>query len=309
MSNTDIWDALAKTDPKHTKKFKRAGGFSGTSVKPIYMTRKMTEQFGPAGKGWGMGEPKFDVVNAGDEILVYCTAAVWWTDGSPEASANYVFGVGGDKVVTKRQNGPFFDDEAFKKSYTDALSNAMKQIGMAADIHMGQHDDDKYVQAVAREIAEDERGGNKATKDADWTGPLVKTSLKAEMSDLLKRIAKCDTADDVQSVRDEYTAVIEQCQKDLPGDWAGDGGDIKGYEAEIELTVKRALDADAKQAKEYFGAILTCKTQEEANEVLTRTGYDEWLADFQKRRKADAEAVSAKVNKLLQSKQSVTEAA
>ncbi len=49
--NMKIWDSLKTTDPAHTKRFKRAGGFSGTSIKPIYMVQKMTETFGPAGKG------------------------------------------------------------------------------------------------------------------------------------------------------------------------------------------------------------------------------------------------------------------
>jgi hypothetical protein len=53
--NLALWDRLGKTDPKHTKGFSRAGGFKGTAIKPIYTTQKMTEEFGPAGKGWGMG--------------------------------------------------------------------------------------------------------------------------------------------------------------------------------------------------------------------------------------------------------------
>lgn len=148
--NLSIWSQLAKSDPKHTKKFTRAGGFSGTSLKPIWMTHRMTEIFGPCGTGWGMTKPEFQTVPAGEEVLVYCTVGLWYGDG-----ANIVYGVGGDKAVGKNRNGIFADDEAFKKSYTDALSNAMKQIGMAADIHMGQHDDDKYVTALKEEFRED----------------------------------------------------------------------------------------------------------------------------------------------------------
>ena len=44
--NLRHWDALRKTDPKHTKPFQRAGGFRGTAIKPIYMTQMMTEYFG-----------------------------------------------------------------------------------------------------------------------------------------------------------------------------------------------------------------------------------------------------------------------
>ena len=43
--NLRIWNVLSKTDPKHTKQFKRAGGFSGTAMKPIWVIKQMTELF------------------------------------------------------------------------------------------------------------------------------------------------------------------------------------------------------------------------------------------------------------------------
>lgn len=148
--NMRIWDALSKTDPRHTKPFKRAGGFQGTAIRPIWLTKRLTEQFGPAGTGWGMDEPKFQTVSAGEEILVFCTVALWYGGDQPRAK---VYGVGGDKVVGKNKYGAFTNDEAFKASYTDALSNAMKQIGMGADIHMGMFEDEKYVRETTREFA------------------------------------------------------------------------------------------------------------------------------------------------------------
>jgi hypothetical protein len=148
--NMRIWDAVSKTDPKHTKPFKRAGGFQGTAIKPIWLTKRLTEQFGPAGIGWGMDEPTFQTVAAMDEILVFCTVALWYADGEKRGT---VYGVGGDKVLGKNKYGPFTNDEAFKASYTDALSNAMKQIGMGADIHMGLFEDEKYVRETTREFA------------------------------------------------------------------------------------------------------------------------------------------------------------
>ena len=44
-----------------------------------------------------------------------------------------------------------------KAAYTDAilLSNAMKMIGVGADVHMGLFDDNKYVQAVADEFRDE----------------------------------------------------------------------------------------------------------------------------------------------------------
>ncbi len=150
--NLKIWDALGKTDPKHTKPFNRAGGFKGTAIKPIWILRGLTEQFGPAGIGWGVNEPRFEVVQADGEILVYCTVSAW--HGNKD---NILWGVGGDKVQAKRSGGSFCDDEAFKKAFTDAVNNAFKSIGVGADVHMGQFDDDKYVAAVGREFEEQAR--------------------------------------------------------------------------------------------------------------------------------------------------------
>lgn len=136
--NTKLWDTLGKTDPKHTKPFKRAGGFKGTAIKPMWSYRRMTEEFGPCGKGWGVGQPHFDVVPAGDEVLVYCTATVWWDERGSSAAADdycrhYIYGVGGDKVVSNFSTGLRSDDEAFKKAFTDAVTNALKMIGVGAD--------------------------------------------------------------------------------------------------------------------------------------------------------------------------------
>lgn len=169
--NMRIWDALSKTDPKHTKQFKRAGGFQGTATKPIWLNKRLTEHFGPCGTGWGMEKPEFEFVTAGNEILVFCTVALWYREtGAAEGMQSFVYGVGGDKVLGTNKYGPFTNDEAAKASYTDALSNAMKQIGVAADIHMGQFDDEKYVREMTREFANDAAGTHKPGEPGSAAG-------------------------------------------------------------------------------------------------------------------------------------------
>jgi hypothetical protein len=150
MENTALWDKLGKTDPAHTKGFTRGGGFKGTAIKPMFSYRRMTEEFGPCGIGWGVGEPSFQVVPAGEEILVFCTVSVW--HGKPE---QMVYGVGGDKAVVKQSSGLRSDDEAFKKAFTDAVTNGLKLIGVGADVHMGLFDDNKYVNSMKEEFAND----------------------------------------------------------------------------------------------------------------------------------------------------------
>jgi len=150
--NSKIWDILGRTDPAHTKAFTRGGGFKGTAIKPIWSYKRMTEEFGPCGIGWGVGEPQFQVVPANDEILVYCTASVWFRQG--DETSKTIYGVGGDKVVSKFSSGLRSDDEAFKKAFTDAVTNALKLIGVGADVHMGLFDDNKYVNTMREEFSE-----------------------------------------------------------------------------------------------------------------------------------------------------------
>jgi hypothetical protein len=151
--NLAIWNKLGKTDPAQTKAFSRAGGFRGTATRPVYLDMKMTETFGPCGTGWGMGKPDFTLVDAGAEKLVFCTVELWYEQ---DGRKGCVWGVGGDKVVAGRKDGAAFtDDEAFKKAYTDAVGNAMKYLGMSADVHMGKFEDSKYVRELQQEFAEE----------------------------------------------------------------------------------------------------------------------------------------------------------
>ncbi len=154
--NLSIWDKLGKTDPDQTKGFSRAGGFRGTAIKPVYTEQKMTEVFGPVGTGWGFSEPTFQLVPGSDgQLAVYCWLSLWYVHDGKRSDG--IPGVGGDMVIVKQSAGLRTDDEAFKKAFTDAIGNAMKHLGMSADVHMGLFDDSKYVQSRKREEAEAKR--------------------------------------------------------------------------------------------------------------------------------------------------------
>lgn len=155
-NNVRIWDQLGKTDPAHTKQFQRSGGFRGTAIKPMWCNLRMTEFFGPCGIGWGMDKPSFETREADKEMLVFCTVGVWYVENG---TRGLVYGVGGDKYVISQQSGLRASDEAFKAAYTDAIGNAMKFIGVAADVHMGLFDDNKYVADMKAEF-----GGQKQAK-------------------------------------------------------------------------------------------------------------------------------------------------
>lgn len=207
--NTSLWDRLGRTDPKHTKQFKRAGGFQGTAIKPMWSYRRMTEEFGPCGEGWGLGEPSFQVVPGENrEVLVYCTASVWY--GSDRKT---VYGVGGDKVVSfikaneqyKRPERWESDDEAFKKAFTDAVTNALKMIGVGADVHMGMFDDSKYVNSMAQEFAEEKQPAPK---------PISAAEQKRQVAEIEKDLLDCHTVQAVNACAKTWSPKMEGWSKD-----------------------------------------------------------------------------------------------
>jgi hypothetical protein len=220
--NLRIWKALGRTDPAHTKQFSRAGGFKGTAIKPIWITQRLTEQFGPCGVGWGIDEPQFQVV-AGDnrEMLVYCTVSCW--HGTP---TNKLYGVGGDKVVTHIKANPQYnraerwenDDEAFKKAFTDAVNNAFKFVGVGADVHMGLFDDSKYVREVAEEFhpKPDETGEPKPGKRLPTD--MSDTQLRGCIKTLIHNCNGCGSLRDFEELLElqEVKDTIEQCARRFP---------------------------------------------------------------------------------------------
>lgn len=197
-TNLALWEKLGKTDPAHTKKFKRAGGFEGTAIKPMFSYKRMTEEFGPCGVGWGIFQPSFDVVPAGDEVLVFCTVAVW--HGTRDQTA---FGVGGDKVLGKNKYGLSSDDEAFKKAFTDAVTNALKMIGVGADVHMGMFDDNKYVNTINHEFRDAEQEAVKSSAQLKREGSWEVVSGELE-NDLLD----CHSLVALEKLKDTYRAKV-----------------------------------------------------------------------------------------------------
>jgi hypothetical protein len=215
--NTKIWDQLKRVPPEHLKGFQRSGGFRGTAIKPMWTIHKMTEVFGPCGKGWGVDRPEFQIVTAGNELLVFCTVALW--HGNVDGPRTY--GVGGDKVCVVQSNGPRNDDEAFKKAYTDAITNACKMIGAGADVHMGLWDGNKYADDVSSDmgLVNGTQGTSKAASRDDYArhvkaieNCMTVTALQAWFKNNGAEVDKLPT-DWVDELRIEYSDRMSELKK------------------------------------------------------------------------------------------------
>lgn len=166
-NNLALWASVERTDPDHVKPI-TGKAYQGTSPKPHYLIHKATGTFGPCGIGWGfvveeriedgaMIEPGFF------EKMHIAKVKLWYKLGDQRGEVEHI---GGTVFSGKRKNGtPFTDEDAPKKSVTDALVKALSMLGFAGDIFMGRYDDSKYVSELreeARDAAnrQDDSGGD-----------------------------------------------------------------------------------------------------------------------------------------------------
>jgi hypothetical protein len=197
--NTEIWNIVAVTNPNFVKSFTRGGGFSGTAINATYQAQKATETFGPCGIGWGLdileeryqdGAPLLqDGAVVGKEVIHVLRVKLWYVY---QGKRGEVIHFGQTPFVGRNKNGFFTDEEAPKKSMTDAMSKCLSLIGFSADVHLGLYDDNKYVADLRKEF-----GTNKNVKseskpegtreEAGKTGGNTITPSQAkELRDLLK---------------------------------------------------------------------------------------------------------------------------
>lgn len=161
--NLALWQQVEKTPVAHVKEI-TGKSYKGNSPKPHYLIHKATETFGPCGIGWG-----FTIVDeriedgAGGEKLHVARVKVWYEWQGKRGEVEHI---GGTQFSGLRSSGkPFTDEDAPKKSVTDALVKALSMIGFAGDIFMGRYDDSKYVSELRQEAAEEKRSVEQRTTD------------------------------------------------------------------------------------------------------------------------------------------------
>jgi hypothetical protein len=144
------WQAMARP-PITALKTIKGGRLQGmTDVNPQWRYQAMTEQFGPCGIGWAYTIDKlWTEPGAEGEILAFAQVSVRTREtigpnGSFRESLPIV-GIGGNHLITKEKSGLRSNDECWKMAVTDALSVALKMLGVAADIYAGRWDGSKYV--------------------------------------------------------------------------------------------------------------------------------------------------------------------
>ena len=171
--NMQLWDAVSKTDPNHTKQVNQRGGF--TAIDAHYQVQEATRAFGPIGKGWGYtsGAPIF-----GPDNLLLIPVTLWHGNRSNEFGPQY-----GSAILAK---GGRVDVDAPKKATTDAITKLLSHLGFNADVFLGKFDDNKYFSERKREVDVDQEWGARPKGQKP-----TKTDLDRIVKDLTRMIEGC----------------------------------------------------------------------------------------------------------------------
>lgn len=102
----------------------------------------MCEQYGPCGEGWKYEiEKLWTEAGACGEILAFAQVKVF--TNSENGWSYPIPGIGGSTLIALEKRGKpdehfYNNDEAYKMAVTDALSVALKMLGVSADVYAGQ---------------------------------------------------------------------------------------------------------------------------------------------------------------------------
>ena len=181
--NLSIFNKVRKV-PDNALKQINAGRLKGMSdVNPVWRILAMTDTFGVCGVGWKYEITKQWTETYGNEIKGFCNINMFikvdgeWSDAIP--------GTGGASFVAMERNGAYVSDEVYKMALTDALSVAMKSIGVAADIYFSKGADLGTKYAINEQAA----NGSLPTQSTDPNLEVILANIKAARNtDELKQI-------------------------------------------------------------------------------------------------------------------------
>lgn len=143
--NLSLWNELAPVNKEHIKNYKSRGNL--TTVDPQWRLKRLTEMFGPVGDGWG-----YKILERWSEMeCAFVRLSVWYYDPDSDKEEGHENWTGEQIGGTLFAGAP---DDAYKSSITDALGKCASQIGVAADVYMGQVENEVVARITQDRVAE-----------------------------------------------------------------------------------------------------------------------------------------------------------
>lgn len=215
-----------------------------SDINPQWKYEAVTEVYGLCGLGWKFSVDETNVIDLPNgEKMLFMKVALNIKDGDNWSEP--IYGYGGDFIVKKENAGLYADDEAYKKCLTDALGNALKNIGVAADVYRGMFDT-KYGKTARTEL-EDEPTQTSNKKEV----PKQKTYAKKQ--DTGEKETKDKTRKATQAELKKYVDALNE--RNVNPDYFTKIFFKKGKEEMTTHEVNRTLNNIEKAMQEFYKAV------------------------------------------------------
>lgn len=231
--NMDIWDQVSETPFSHTKKNNNL-----TAISSLYPIMKATEIFGPVGCGWGYKilEERYDEgapmiineVNYGPSKIHTILLSLWYKrDGEVYEVSQF----GHTKFLYVAQNSYVYqDEEAPKKSLTDAIKKCLSLLGFCADVFLGEYDDKEY-QSYAQRKEQAEKNNSQI---------VLAKEVEDEIAEWCKKESKAyEMLKNKSSLKRMHSSLLAQ----LNNKCHPPGIDPERYAARFEQLLKERIEA------------------------------------------------------------------
>lgn len=208
MGNLDYYNKL-KVVPQQALRQILSGRLRGKhDINPMWRIKAMTEQFGVCGIGWKYVITKQWTETFGSEVKAYCNIDLFikvngeWSDA--------IQGTGGSSEVSMESKGAYVSDECYKMALTDALSVAMKALGVAADVYFeaGKNIidiDSKYDAQDSRAAQQQTQTQQSATQPSQAAQqPATPQYHPNDLNEGLAYLSRCVTKDNLIWVVQHY---------------------------------------------------------------------------------------------------------
>lgn len=210
MGNLDYYNKL-KVVPQEALRQIQSGRLRGKhDINPMWRIKAMTEQFGVCGIGWKYVITKQWTETFGSEVKAYCNIDLFikvngeWSDA--------IQGTGGSSEVSMESKGAYVSDECYKMALTDALSVAMKALGVAADVYFEAGKD--IIDIDSKYGAQDRRAAQQQTQTQQPAAQQT-ASPQYHPSDLnegLGYLSRCVSKDNLLWVIQHYQPLCSNTQ-------------------------------------------------------------------------------------------------
>lgn len=212
MSNLEYYNRLKVVPPEALRTIQSGRLRGKNDINPMWRIKTMTENFGICGIGWKYVITKQWTETFGSEVKAYCNIDLFikvngeWSDA--------IQGTGGSSEVTMERNGAYVSDECYKMALTDALSVAMKALGVAADVYFekGKYlidHDSKYdlVDSQAAQQTAQTQQQSQATAQ-----PAQPQYHPDNLSEALEMVKRCVNRDNLKWVMGTYMPLNSNAQ-------------------------------------------------------------------------------------------------